>query len=187
MWLPDDLPVTFDPIKYWESAPWDTQKGRITLAGDAAHPMPPHRGQGLNHAIQDVYNLVRVLTTPASSEDCSESEQMQLAKDIQEYSDEAVSRGAAEIRLSIQNAFMALNWKTFEQSPMMKHALDKSPSIPLANDEAVQNDRKNPTVHNGEVQKENEVTKKVSGTGAWVDRLQMRFWMLSMRVSLPFG
>lgn len=36
-------------------------KGRVVLAGDAAHPTSPHIGQGANQAFEDVYHLIRVL------------------------------------------------------------------------------------------------------------------------------
>jgi len=75
-----DLPIFNDP--QWEGAPKDLitnhshfvkyglydrpplekwHKGRVILAGDAAHPTSPHLGQGTNQAMEDVYHLVRVL------------------------------------------------------------------------------------------------------------------------------
>ncbi|KZO96816.1 FAD/NAD-P-binding domain-containing protein [Calocera viscosa TUFC12733] len=42
------------PLEKWH-------KGRIVLAGDAAHPTSPHLGQGPNQAMEDAYHLVRVL------------------------------------------------------------------------------------------------------------------------------
>jgi len=36
-------------------------KGRLTLLGDAAHPMLPHLGQGVNQAIEDGYALALLL------------------------------------------------------------------------------------------------------------------------------
>lgn len=41
MWLPDDTEVHKADISYWVSQPWDNRHGRLTLVGDAAHPMPP--------------------------------------------------------------------------------------------------------------------------------------------------
>lgn len=43
LWIPDDTPVTFDDIAYWVTVPWDNHGGRITLAGDAAHPQAPRK------------------------------------------------------------------------------------------------------------------------------------------------
>jgi salicylate hydroxylase len=36
--------------------------GRLTLLGDAAHPMLPHTGQGANQAIEDAITLAAVLS-----------------------------------------------------------------------------------------------------------------------------
>lgn len=40
-WIPHDTLVHRADISYWISQPWDSRKGRLTLVGDAAHPMPP--------------------------------------------------------------------------------------------------------------------------------------------------
>ena len=37
-------------------------RGRLTLLGDAAHPMLPHAGQGANQAIEDGVALATVLS-----------------------------------------------------------------------------------------------------------------------------
>jgi len=44
-----------DPLPYWSSQ-------RITLMGDAAHPMLPSLGQGAAMAIEDAYILARALS-----------------------------------------------------------------------------------------------------------------------------
>lgn len=41
MWIPEDTPVHKADISYWITQPWDNRGGRMTLVGDAAHPMPP--------------------------------------------------------------------------------------------------------------------------------------------------
>ncbi|KZO93960.1 FAD/NAD(P)-binding domain-containing protein [Calocera viscosa TUFC12733] len=46
-------------------------KGRVVLAGDAAHPTSPHLGQGANQAMEDCYHLVRVLLKATPFTDAS--------------------------------------------------------------------------------------------------------------------
>ena len=41
LWMPEDTLVTYDQLGYWIPIPWDNREGRVTLAGDAAHPMTP--------------------------------------------------------------------------------------------------------------------------------------------------
>ncbi|MGB6454992.1 MAG: FAD-dependent monooxygenase [Streptosporangiaceae bacterium] len=50
------------PLPRWSS-------GRLTLLGDAAHPMLPHLGQGVNQALEDAVALARLLGASASSGD----------------------------------------------------------------------------------------------------------------------
>lgn len=38
-WIPEGTPVSFSKVTYWEPIPWDNHGGKISLAGDAAHPM----------------------------------------------------------------------------------------------------------------------------------------------------
>ena len=49
------------PLPYWS-------KGRVTLLGDAAHPMVPHFGQGAGQAIEDGFALAILLESAKHDE-----------------------------------------------------------------------------------------------------------------------
>ncbi|KAH8812897.1 hypothetical protein F5884DRAFT_786622 [Xylogone sp. PMI_703] len=119
LWMPEDTKVTYDRMAYWVPVPWDNHKGRATLAGDAAHPMTPHRGQGLNHAICDAGNLVDALKKVAAGT-------VNLEDAISAYSGEVVRRGADEVLISKQNALMMLDWDQLMDSPILKRSLERS-------------------------------------------------------------
>ena len=38
-WIPNGTPLYTTRMAYWEPLPWDDHGERISLAGDAAHPM----------------------------------------------------------------------------------------------------------------------------------------------------
>ena len=43
LWIPEGTQVHKADISYWITESWDNHQGRLTLVGDAAHPMPPCR------------------------------------------------------------------------------------------------------------------------------------------------
>lgn len=64
--IPDDVQFGIDSITDWKPPPppaWSSSPlaGRVTLAGDAAHPLPPYRGQGLNVGLEDAARLTNEL------------------------------------------------------------------------------------------------------------------------------
>jgi salicylate hydroxylase len=61
-----------EPLSSWT-------RGRLTLLGDAAHPMLPHVGQGANQAIEDAVALSAIL---ASSDPSSAPDALQLYEQV---------------------------------------------------------------------------------------------------------
>ncbi|CAO2647494.1 Nn.00g084160.m01.CDS01 [Neocucurbitaria sp. VM-36] len=106
--------IPLDQGTYWASASqWDNRSGRLTLCGDAAHPMTPHRGQGLNNALQDSANFVAALRKVVSGE-------VGLREAVQGYDDEVLERGRTEMGVSLRQTLFIHSWETLMQSPMVK-------------------------------------------------------------------
>ncbi|KAF9773086.1 hypothetical protein IL306_009129 [Fusarium sp. DS 682] len=59
--IPEGSEVIEIVLQDWPCPPWDNRKGRITLAGDAAHAMTMYRGEAANHGILDAYRLTKAL------------------------------------------------------------------------------------------------------------------------------
>ncbi|KAH0543396.1 hypothetical protein FGG08_002254 [Glutinoglossum americanum] len=104
LWIPEGTPMSNNTIHYWIAKPWDNHEGRVVLAGDAAHPLPPHAS-----------NLVAAITKVHTREQA-------LAGAISEYCDEVVKRGADEVTTSRDNALMLHQWDKVLESPLMKDA-----------------------------------------------------------------
>jgi 2-polyprenyl-6-methoxyphenol hydroxylase-like FAD-dependent oxidoreductase len=48
-WVPDGTDIPADISTYWANpVKWDNRGGRITLAGDSAHPIPPCKSAPVN-------------------------------------------------------------------------------------------------------------------------------------------
>jgi p-hydroxybenzoate 3-monooxygenase len=77
------------PLRSYVAEPM--RHGRLFLAGDAAHIVPPTGAKGLNLAISDVYYLSRALTAHYRNGD---------DRRIEEYSSTALSRVWASVRIS---------------------------------------------------------------------------------------
>jgi len=41
--IPDTTEISPNSVSYWITTAWDNRDGMITLAGDAAHPLPPRK------------------------------------------------------------------------------------------------------------------------------------------------
>ena len=123
-WMPDNHPVWHGKLRQWDpSTPdhkWENYNGRITLAGDAAHPMTFQRGQGLNHAIMDAFNLCEGVQKFWNGGDFK-AEQRALA--IAQYEEEMIARSGEEVRLSEKNVIAMHDWELVMQSPSMKKGM----------------------------------------------------------------
>ncbi|KAG8531886.1 uncharacterized protein KY384_003522 [Bacidia gigantensis] len=105
-----------DRLGDWPTVTWDNWGGSVTLAGDAAHPMTYHRGQGLNNAVHDAAYLGRALNSV-----CYEDKPLEEAIDV--YEKEVVERGYAAVVSSTENSMMMVDWEKLKQSPLFKYGL----------------------------------------------------------------
>lgn len=119
--IPNNAIFGIDSIAYWEPCDWAAHPlaERVTLAGDAAHPMPPYRGQGLNNALEDVALLTSLLNEAKekSSEACT------LA--FRHYEQEMIPRARREINISMTAAKLAHDYENLMESPLIKFGVQK--------------------------------------------------------------
>ncbi|GME23717.1 putative monooxygenase FAD-binding protein [Neofusicoccum parvum] len=108
-------------ISYWATQRWDDHeaRGKVTLMGDAAHPMPPHRGSGLGNAIQDVSKLLEEIKNMKAND----SESLQEA--VKRYEEEMWPRGAETVRVTVETAKQTQNWDAFKKSSFFTKDLDE--------------------------------------------------------------
>lgn len=128
-WLADDSPTAwYGKLQHWDpGAPehrWDNKGGRVTLAGDAAHPMTFQRGQGLNHAVTDSSKLCKAITNIWNGTEGRNTETKK--RFIEEYESEMIKRGSEEIRLGEMNSKMLHDWDQVLQSPVMRQGLKQA-------------------------------------------------------------
>ena len=97
---------------------WDNRSGRVTVAGDAAHSMLPHRGQGLNHAVTDARYLVEAVFSVVAGKTT-------LKQAISVYEAEMKPRGANEVALSYEQAKTTKEQDMWKKSPVAKFGLAK--------------------------------------------------------------
>ncbi|KAK8065680.1 fad nad-binding domain-containing protein [Apiospora hydei] len=145
-WMPDDLEtVYYTPNGNWDpSMPdhkWDNHGGCITLVGDSAHPMTYHRGQGLNHAIDDAGHIVKLLAKQGNRP---------LSAVIGEYEAEMRPRAGEEVRLSEMNSYMLHDWDKLSHSPFMTANLTKGTPKSFAAPSTPANGEDSTTTSNGE-------------------------------------
>ncbi|KAM7202924.1 FAD-dependent urate hydroxylase [Naviculisporaceae sp. PSN 640] len=75
--LPED--VKGNILWYDALIPTTPEVNRVVVLGDAAHPMPPARGEGAIHAIQDAVKLSKILAAADHKEKLNEWQQQVVA------------------------------------------------------------------------------------------------------------
>ncbi|KAI4118670.1 MAG: hypothetical protein LQ345_001325 [Seirophora villosa] len=128
-WLADDSATAwYGKLQHWDPGDpahaWDGKGGRVTLAGDAAHPMTFQRGQGLNHAISDAAKLCKAITEIWAAR--IEERAASKARLMGEYENEMIKRGSDEIRMGEMNTKMLHDWDKVMQSPVMRQGLKQA-------------------------------------------------------------
>jgi 2-polyprenyl-6-methoxyphenol hydroxylase-like FAD-dependent oxidoreductase len=113
--IPIDDGWNFKPNGTFE---WNNHDGMVTIAGDAAHSMLPHRGQGLNYAIMDAAGLMDALTQVMRGE-------KSLKEAIKTYEDEMRPRATAEVELTYQQMLAAASKGDWKDTPMYKIGFEK--------------------------------------------------------------
>ncbi|KAK0713299.1 hypothetical protein B0T26DRAFT_753425 [Lasiosphaeria miniovina] len=108
--IPPGTRIWHGPLYCWPTQPWDSRGGRVTLAGDAAHPMTFHRGQGLGHAITDVTELRGHLRTMAAHTPA------ELARAVRAYEAEVWRRGYEAVMSNLHNTSLIHDWERLTQS-----------------------------------------------------------------------
>ncbi|KAF5560475.1 FAD NAD(P)-binding domain-containing protein [Fusarium phyllophilum] len=93
-WVGEDMMIPLHDFSTWKQIqPWNNFNGRVTIAGDAAHPMVPYRAQGLNNALEDAGQYVRAIVRAVNGEE-------DLASAIGSYDADAYKRGKNDVDIS---------------------------------------------------------------------------------------
>ena len=121
-WTPDDASAWYLGLTEWdpgaEGHRWDNRQGRVTLVGDAAHPMTYQRGQGLNHSVTDAGKLRDALVRVQKGE-------VGQVDAIGVFEEEMVRRGGTEVRDGTANTMMLHDWERIKESPLFKKGMKK--------------------------------------------------------------
>lgn len=121
-WCADDAPIWCMGLTDWDPGQdghrWSNHGARVTLVGDACHPMTYQRGQGLNHSITDAGKLRDVLVQVREGGD--------MQKLVDAFEDEMIKRAGDEVRSGTANTMMLHDWEKVMQSPLFTKGMKKN-------------------------------------------------------------
>ncbi|EFX02647.1 FAD-binding domain containing protein [Grosmannia clavigera kw1407] len=121
-WTPPGSACNVDEMRYWVPVPFNNHDGRVTLAGDAAHPMLIYRGQGYQHAITDVDNYIKALVKIRDAGWAAGVRTSEFAT----YDDDLVTRGAAAVEQSVQEAELSFDKDSISKMRMVRKGHGRS-------------------------------------------------------------
>jgi 2-polyprenyl-6-methoxyphenol hydroxylase-like FAD-dependent oxidoreductase len=125
-WTPEGSVCYIDEMKYWIPVPFAgaeaTQHARVTLAGDAAHPMLIYRGQGFQHAITDVDNYIKALVAIRDAKWDADVRQRVIGA----YDAEVIERGAKAVTQSVQEAALSFDVEKVSKMLMARQGHGRS-------------------------------------------------------------
>ncbi|CAK7233866.1 hypothetical protein SBRCBS47491_008756 [Sporothrix bragantina] len=125
-WTPEGSVCYIDEMKYWVPVPFGgleaTHDGRVTLAGDSAHPMLIYRGQGFQHAITDVDNYIKALVATRNANWDEAARRREFAA----YDAEMIERGAKAVTQSVQEAALSFDVEKVSKMLMAKQGHGRS-------------------------------------------------------------
>ncbi|KAL4880574.1 hypothetical protein BJY04DRAFT_219045 [Aspergillus karnatakaensis] len=118
--IPEDIKFGTDRVASWCPFDWSgvDLAGVVTLAGDAAHPIPPYRGQGLNLGLQDAAELAAELVAVGDSREG-------VLDAVRRYERGMLVRAKEEFEVSSKSAEAAHDFKMMHEHPILKMGLDR--------------------------------------------------------------
>ncbi|KAK4225932.1 hypothetical protein QBC38DRAFT_510730 [Podospora fimiseda] len=131
--IPNGTQAWHARLSYWPTQPWDNHSSLITLAGDAAHPMTFHRGQGLGNAITDA----------AEFQTCLLSSNLNLKEAVTKYEKEMWQRGLEAVKVNLENTVSIHDWEKLLQSPFYRAGIKRDAEVGVSSgDVGVDEERK---------------------------------------------
>ncbi|PNP44450.1 hypothetical protein TGAMA5MH_03796 [Trichoderma gamsii] len=118
-WVNEDIKIPLDHFATWKNIqPWKNYGGKVTIAGDAAHPMVPYRAQGLNNALEDAGHYVRAITSVVNGKG-------NLSSIMEAYDADAYNRGKNDMTTSDEQMYACHHWDALMKTPLITDGFTK--------------------------------------------------------------